>query len=402
MGKAAHLHEVLVNQIVLGESALSEIDRELEVIMQRRGLLLAQQEKLVQASAQFPSVPHEAVKLAQFFECAEQVLENNGISSARDAVGKCKFVVVADTGNHRLEVYHAETWCLARTIGRHGTADDQFIDPEGVASLPNGDLIVCDVDNHRLQIVNISTGKFVMQLGNGEGEAANQFTEPRDVAVLRDGSVVVCDCGNHRLQVVDPFTGTFLRSIGSQGNEADQFNQPRGVCVLPNGLCVVSDFDNHRLQVLDPQTGRFVKTIRRGGAFRNPCGITSLSSGHVVLCDYNNHRLVRLDPMADDTKVDDVMFIGNGIGSGSGQFKHPIGITTVQIPPKSNCIDADHHRRSVVEHVIVTDSGNHRVVEVDPESGAVVRTIGDGEGDNLGQMMHPNGVACCVVHNSAV
>ena len=43
---------------------------------------------------------------------------------------------------------------LIKRIGRKGVGDGEFNFPSGVAVLPNGDIIVTDLHNHRIQVHN--------------------------------------------------------------------------------------------------------------------------------------------------------------------------------------------------------------------------------------------------------
>ena len=58
--------------------------------------------------------------------------------------------------------------------------------------------MVCDCDNHRIQVFGLD-GTFLRQWGE-EGTGEGQFNEPTAV-VVRGEEVIVCDLANHRIQV---------------------------------------------------------------------------------------------------------------------------------------------------------------------------------------------------------
>jgi len=84
--------------------------------------------------------------------------------------------------------------------------------------------------------------------GKGDGE----FTYPRGLAVTLDGNILVADTGNHRVQVFNNF-GVFIKKFGTRGGGKGQFDEPTGVTELPNGDIAVADKNNRRVQVFDDE-----------------------------------------------------------------------------------------------------------------------------------------------------
>lgn len=62
-----------------------------------------------------------------------------------------------------------------------------------------GNILVCDNHNHRIQVFD-SEGKFVVHLGS-YGENVGYFKNPCGVAISDAGDIVVVDTGNNRIQV---------------------------------------------------------------------------------------------------------------------------------------------------------------------------------------------------------
>jgi len=64
-----------------------------------------------------------------------------------------------------------------------------------------GHLMVCDSQNHRVQVFELS-GKFVKMFGK-KGSGIGEFNWPFTTAVLSDGRIVVTDLWNHRIQIFE-------------------------------------------------------------------------------------------------------------------------------------------------------------------------------------------------------
>ncbi len=80
-----------------------------------------------------------------------------------------------------------------------------------------GDAVVADESNHRLQVIRLSDSACLSTIGS-KGSGAGQFKEPWGVAFDSAGRIVVADMGNHRVQVLRYSDGSYARTIGSQGS----------------------------------------------------------------------------------------------------------------------------------------------------------------------------------------
>jgi tripartite motif-containing protein 71 len=142
--------------------------------------------------------------------------------------------------------------------------------------------------------------KLLFKFGS-RGSDPGYFTWPRDVSVGPDGQIVVTDSSNHRIQVFTD-SGAFLSEFGSYGSGEGELDCPgkkfnsflhwyfwywqrrtsnsiiwftAGVCVNRIGQLIISDRYNHRIVVLDP-SGRFLRAFGSQGSsdgrFNNPWG----------------------------------------------------------------------------------------------------------------------------------
>jgi DNA-binding beta-propeller fold protein YncE len=168
---------------------------------------------------------------------------------------------VADTRNGRIVVFDANGQPL-RTIGVASTNDQTnsiaeagtLREPWGVAVGRDGTVAVADTWNHRVQVFN-AQGQLVRAFGRyeqvkpGDAGSADGFWGPRDIAIDASGSIYVADTGNKRIRVYD-VNGTLIRSIGTPGAGAGQLNEPVGLAIDSNaGRIYVADSWNKRIQV---------------------------------------------------------------------------------------------------------------------------------------------------------
>uniref|UniRef100_A0A8C5BEN5 RING-type E3 ubiquitin transferase n=1 Tax=Gadus morhua TaxID=8049 RepID=A0A8C5BEN5_GADMO len=93
------------------------------------------------------------------------------------------------------QVYNADGEFLFR-FGSHGEGNGQFNAPTGVAVDANGNIIVADWGNSRIQVFD-STGSFLSYINT----SADPLYGPQGLALTSDGNVAVADSGNHCFKV---------------------------------------------------------------------------------------------------------------------------------------------------------------------------------------------------------
>ena len=142
--------------------------------------------------------------------------------------------------------------------------------------------------------VAVAGAGFRRVLGS-RGSGNGQFQSPRQCALDHEGNLVVSDYGNHRIQVLRYSDGTHLRTIGSQGSGNGQFSAPFGFAFDGAGHILVADYNNHRVQMLRYSDGAHVRTIGSQGSgngqLSGPNGVFVDGDGGVVVCDQSNHRV---------------------------------------------------------------------------------------------------------------
>lgn len=169
-------------------------------------------------------------------------------------------LVVVDTSNNRIQIFNRKGQYL-RQFGKYGRAEGMFDTPASVAIFPSGNIIVADAGNHRVQIFD-GDGKFLRQFGK-EGRQEGEFDTAVALALTPANEIVVVDCFACRVQIFDA-NGKFLRQFGTEGDEEGEFSNPRGVAVSPSGHIVIADTDNYRVQVFDTN-GKFLRQFGKEG-----------------------------------------------------------------------------------------------------------------------------------------
>jgi DNA-binding beta-propeller fold protein YncE len=125
------------------------------------------------------------------------------------------------------------------------------------------------------------------------GEDETHFGQPQDLAFLPDGSIVIADgLRNARVVKLDK-TGKFIKAWGSRGNADGQFSGPHGIATDKSGKIYVADRGNHRVQVFDAD-GRHLDTWP-DIYFPNSI-LVSADQQQVWVLDGDNHRILQYDP----------------------------------------------------------------------------------------------------------
>ncbi|XP_045536383.1 RING finger protein nhl-1 isoform X2 [Papilio machaon] len=206
------------------------------------------------------------------------------------AVNRIGQYIIADRYNHRIQVFDPAGRFL-RSFGSQGTGDGKFNYPWGITTDALGFIYVCDKENHRVQVFQ-SDGTFVGKFGSF-GSKLGQLEHPHYIAVSSTNRVLVSDSNNHRIQVFD-VNGRVLSSFGEEGSEDGQFKFPRGVAVDDQGYIVVADSGNNRIQIFHPD-GTFLRAFGSWGSsdgeFKGLEGIAVMSGGNIIVCDRENHRV---------------------------------------------------------------------------------------------------------------
>ncbi|MFI5884707.1 thioredoxin-like domain-containing protein [Streptomyces sp. NPDC051554] len=242
--------------------------------------------------------------------------------------------LVSDTTRHQLVELAADGETVVRRIGsgerglRDGSGDSAtFNEPQGLALLDDGSVVVADTVNHALRRLDLDTGTVTTLAGTGrqwmQGEPTSgparevSLSSPWDVAWWR-GKVWIAMAGVHQLWAYDPAADstdpTVAVTAGTTNEGLVDGPGPEAWFAQPSGLAATAD----RLWLADSETsavrwvdldgavhtavgtGLFDFGHRDGAAeqalLQHPLGVTALPDGSVAISDTYNHALRRYDP----------------------------------------------------------------------------------------------------------
>lgn len=163
---------------------------------------------------------------------------------------------LADSRNHR--VVHLDPQGLFLiAFGSYGNVVDgetpggRMNEPWGVAVGTDGMVYVADTWNHRIQVFT-PDGQFLRMWSNFDaGGVVDGFWGPRGIAVDQQNRVFVTDTGKQRVVVFDS-QGNYLTQFGGLGLEVGKLDEPVGIDIAADGKVYVADTWNYRVQVFEP------------------------------------------------------------------------------------------------------------------------------------------------------
>ena len=284
---------------------------------------------------------------------------NNQFCGPRHIAIYSTYLYVADAGNHRVQIFDITNPSLPSHVatlgvtGGPGSDNNHFNHPQGVA-VDASYIYVADTENHRVQIFNRNTRAYIATIGGSYGTGNNQFKYPTDVAVDAAGNLYVADYLNKRVQQYNS-SRVYQRTYGTTGVSYvaadDRFYYPEGIAVAPDGSIYVVEGHGHRLVKLNangvPQWtfGEAGQPGNDDAHFAYLRDVAVDPQGRVYVVDdwgepwiNSSHRLRIFN--SDGTPYGSL----GGYGSDNYHFIAPRGIA----------IDRNGY-------VYIADSGNHRV-----------------------------------------
>jgi sugar lactone lactonase YvrE len=149
-------------------------------------------------------------------------------------------MAITDVENHQILIYDIYL-TLEKAFGNYGSYPGQLDSPEGVSFTGNGDLLVADTGNKRVQLFG-NGGDFIKTIP--AADEPNPMVQPRRAVMAGDGRIYIADPGAGRLFVFDG-TG-FRQSFYPRGVE--EF-RPTDVEVTGAGLLYVTDAASRALYI---------------------------------------------------------------------------------------------------------------------------------------------------------
>ena len=181
---------------------------------------------------------------------------------------------IAELGNHRVQIFDADTLAYVASLGEAGSAGSDtahFNQPSDAALNPTtGQIMVADSGNARIEIFDAASLLYVATLGGPGGDPADDshFSQPNTASFdPASNLVLIADAGrNQRVQVLDALSYAYVTTLGTSGSRGagnDQFAGPLGIAADPvHRRIFVGDAGNDRVQVFAtaPQTA-FAATL---------------------------------------------------------------------------------------------------------------------------------------------
>jgi hypothetical protein len=356
--------------------------------------------------------------------------DNDHFDNPSGVAVDASYIYVADTFNHRVQVFNRSSRTYVTTIGGYGSGNGQFDQPYDVAVDASGYLYVADFENSRVQQFRPAGGttwNWWLQYGvTGVPYVTDgwHYNDPEGVAVAADGSIYIAENYGRRLvklsadgtpqwakpdipgvigyspndvavgqdsrvylaagwedriRIYNP-DGTLYASFGGYGNGNYQFADPQGLGVAPNGDIYVADCGNHRIQIYRPDWSYKATLGVNGQAgsdnahFDCPRDVAIDGIGTIYVADEGNHRVQVFDSNRNYVRT---IGITGTTGNGFDRFSD-WGLDRLAVDSQNR--------------VYITDGGNNRV-QVFDSTGAYLTTIGGSWGMRTGQLRGPSGIA---------
>ena len=252
-------------------------------------------------------------------------------------------LLVADSGNHRVQVLDTTSLAVVAAIGTPGVAGSDAAhlnQPSGVGLDPSaGRIFVADPGNDRVQVFDARSFAYVATLGTtgAAGTDNVHFNAPTSAFVNAAAhQLYIADSGNQRVQVFDSASLAYLGTIGATGvagSSHGALNQPLDAEFNPSAnQIMVADSGNGRVELFDAATFAYVATL---GGGQNPADNSFFSRPVTAAFDPVSNLVLIADAGVDDrVQVFDAMTYGYALtlgttgasGTETLQFAGPAGI----------------------------------------------------------------------------
>ncbi len=294
-------------------------------------------------------MPASAPSAAAATAAVMTIVAGNGTSGFADGVGAAaRFnkpirlapfgpdaIVVSDIYNHAIRIVSKDGRVRTITGGpdRKGHADGpsataRILSPHGVATTPDGRILVAEAEGHTLRAIAPRAGApgeyDVTTLagtpetkGNADGPAPSAtFNSPHAVLVGADGAVYTPDIGNATIRrVKDGKVETVA------GAAPDTMVYPMDIAWAADGRMVIADAGANRLRTWT--AGAPLGEIAVAGGLATPHGVASGPDGALYVADMKSQRVLKIDPAGAVTTVAGV---AGEVGSDSRHLNRPAAV----------------------------------------------------------------------------
>lgn len=298
---------------------------------------------------------------------------------------------IADGGNHRILICEADGRVLARYgTGLPGTDDGpaedaSFTSPQGLACTDR-EIYVADTGNHLIRRIDLLSGAVSTVAGlcfRGlpvvcrRTMAETALASPWDLELTADGGTVfIANAGTHQILALDlsagtiePLAGTGRENIHDGPGCNALLAQPSGLALSPDGHAlyfadsetsavrkvVLEDWRNNRMARVETLVGHGLFDFGHddgpmpAARMQHPLGVAVLPDGRIAVADSYNHTIRLIDEAAGHVET-----LKTGRLKCSGDAcRRPLWEPAGLWPTPNG-------------RLLVSDTNNHRIVEVDP------------------------------------
>ena len=258
--------------------------------------------------------------------------------------------VVSDYGNFRVQVFNCRNGAHLRTIARTPSREDLLVE---------------------------HLGRPMREVGSREDRhASSRFERPWGVALNDDGHLIVVENQEEEgcVQVLNYADGSHVRTIGS-----GHLGYPSGVAIDSDGNIVVHDGGGIGcVQIFRLSDGSHIRSI---GQISGCGGVTFDAEGNLVVTCGNHIKVLNY---ANGSVLRVIGQVRQGGSSSDEEEALPVAVAHLS--------QADGVAFDSAGHLVVVDSGNHSVQVLNYADGSHVRTIGS-YGQQAGCFYNPSGIA---------
>lgn len=257
---------------------------------------------------------------------AREAMLNEPYEVRFDKAGNMYFV---EMKNHVVRVVEKRTGII-RTVagtGKPGFSGDggpatkaELQQPHSIAFDPQGRLLICDIGNHRIRRVNLSTGTIETYAGTGERKPTPDGGDLESVPLNGPRAIDLDPAGNLYLALregnavyrIDPkqnriyhVAGTGEKGYAGDGGPAKtaMLSGPKGIAWAPEGALYIADTESHTIRRIDLRSG-IITTVAGTGErgdgpdgdptkckMARPHGVFVDRRGAVYIGDSEAHRI---------------------------------------------------------------------------------------------------------------
>jgi len=266
-------------------------------------------------------------------------------------------LLIADRGNNRLLLMDAAmhvVWKYPSAAAPRDPLgfyfpDDAFFTGHGTAIISNQE------QNDTIVKIAYPSGKIIWHYGHPRqpGTAPGYLHEPDDAYVLSNGQITVADAVNCRVLVVNA-GGTVAHQIGTDGacvhNPPASIGSPNGDTPLADGNLLISEINGSWVSEFT-RRGKLVWTVQLPISY--PSDPQQLGPDRYLIADY-----AAPGQILEFNRAGRILYRYHP-ASGPGQLNHP---SLAELLPSGV--------------FMVNDDFNHRMVAIDPATGALVWQYG--------------------------